>query len=95
MVSVSRRHVWENIHINPSFYQVSLEANIKCQIDDRHRTHRQLLALLTTTFLQRREQRGAGQHEAGRLGLQPRGERQREADQDQPGDTRTPLIGHL
>ena len=46
-----------------------------------------------TTFLQRREQRGAGQHEAGRLGLQPRGERQREADQDQPGDTRTLMIG--
>ena len=50
-----------------------------------------------TTFLQRREQRGAGQHEAGRLGLQPRGERQREADQDQPGDTSdwSPLVTDL
>ena len=37
---------------------------------------------------QRRQQCGSRQHEARCLGLQPRGERQREAEQNQPGQGR-------
>ena len=39
-------------------------------------------------YFQRCQQCGAGRHETGRVGLQPRGECQREADQDQPGEGR-------